>query len=80
MLRRLQEWAYLMDPEYSPSAKKLICDFVLLLLVSRQSVVFRIEKRHEGQEYPGGSNNVIIGDIDRDGFVNPVPDFITYCR
>lgn len=79
MLRRLQEWAYLMDPVYGPSAKKLLCDFILLLFVSRQSVVFRIEKRHEGQEYPGGSND-IIENVDSVDFINPTPDFVTYCR
>lgn len=80
MFRRFQEWAFLMDPIYSPSAKKLLCDFVLLLLVSRQSVVFRIEKRHEDDEYSGGSNYPILEEVDREDFVNPTPDFITYCR
>lgn len=69
-----------MDPDFPPSAKKLLCDYILLLLLSRQSMVFRIEKRYRTDEYPGGSNENITKQIDYEGFVNPVPDFITYCR
>ncbi|XP_049822868.1 piezo-type mechanosensitive ion channel component isoform X3 [Aethina tumida] len=79
-LIRLQEWAYLMDDTYPPSPKKLICDFVVLLLVSRQALVFRIEKRHAGKRYAGGSNESIIHLAEDSSFSNPVPDFITYVR
>ncbi|XP_063932118.1 piezo-type mechanosensitive ion channel component isoform X3 [Zophobas morio] len=75
--RRLQEWAYLLDTEYPPASKKLICDFILLLIVSRQAVVFRIEKRWAGRSYPGGSNDSIIHHVEEPGFVNPVPDYIS---
>ncbi|RZC37773.1 piezo-type mechanosensitive ion channel component 2 [Asbolus verrucosus] len=80
LFRRLQDWAYLLDTQIPPSPKKLICDFILLLLVSRQSVVFRIEKRYAGQEYNGGSNDSIIHYAEEKGFVNPVPDFISTVR
>ncbi|KAF2898576.1 hypothetical protein ILUMI_07604, partial [Ignelater luminosus] len=79
-LKRFQEWAYLVDEKHELPAGKLICDFVLLLLVSRQAMVFRIEKRNIGRDYPGGSNESIIHHAEEKGFVNPVPDFITYCR
>jgi hypothetical protein len=80
IFRRLQEWAYLLDTEYPPSAKKLICDFILLLLVSRQSVAFRIEKRWAGRDYQGGSNESVIHHAEEKGFMNPVPDYISSVR
>ncbi|XP_008193839.1 piezo-type mechanosensitive ion channel component isoform X21 [Tribolium castaneum] len=80
IFRRLQEFSYLLDTEYPPSPKKLICDFILLLLVSRQAVIFRIEKRWAGREYPGGSNDIIIHHAEEKGFVNPTPDYISSVR
>lgn len=76
----LQDWAFLLDKNNPPPVKKLICDFVLLLIVSRQWVVFRIERRYAGKNYAGGSNESIIHHAEEKGFVNPVPDFITYVR
>lgn len=80
LLHKFQDWAYLLSYEDPPPTKKLLCDFVLLLMVARQSVVFRIEKRYANREYPGGSNESIIHFAEQKNFVNPVPDFITYCR
>lgn len=80
LLRKFQEWAYLLDYEDPPPPKKLICDFVLLLMVSRQSVAFKIEKRYKDREHPGGSNDIIIHHAEEKDFVNPVPDFVTYVR
>lgn len=86
LLRRIQDWMFLLDSElkYRPSAKKLLCDIFLMILVSRQAVVFRIEKRwrreHPTFDYPGGSNDSIIHFAEQPGFINPVPDFITYVR
>ncbi|XP_025831153.1 piezo-type mechanosensitive ion channel component [Agrilus planipennis] len=79
LLRRLQDWAYVVDPVYPLRPERIVCDAILLLLVSRQALVFRIEKRNVGQEYPGGSNESIIHHAEQKGFVNPVPDFITFC-
>lgn len=70
----------MLDTEYPPSPKKLICDFILLLLVSRQAVVFRIEKRWAGRDYHGGSNDSIIHHAEEKGFVNPTPDYISSVR
>lgn len=80
-------WAML--PEYSitfkTKSKFLILDFILLLLMCRQLIVFRIEKRYENSEvqYPGGSNKSVLDDIDQLGqvlFVNPTHDFIDKIR
>lgn len=76
----VRDWAFLLDYYYPPQVKKLIYDFLLLLLVSRQWVVFRIEKRYEGKNYAGGSNASIIHHAEKKDFKNPVPDFITYVR
>jgi len=68
------------DPTHKPYAAKVMCDFILLLLCSRQAIVFRIENRH-GDNYKGGSNSVgIADDWETSGFINPVPDFVTYFR
>ncbi|XP_076270338.1 piezo type mechanosensitive ion channel component isoform X7 [Rhynchophorus ferrugineus] len=77
---RLQDWAYLVNDKYHPNPKRLIWDFLLLFFISRQWVVFRIEARYTGQNYAGGSNDSIIHLAEDKSFVNPVPDFITYCR
>ncbi|XP_067001205.2 piezo-type mechanosensitive ion channel component isoform X3 [Anabrus simplex] len=79
ILRRVQDWMFLPDPLHPPATYKLVCDFILLLLVCRQSLVFRIEKR-QGLDYPGGHNRDITKDIDDVNFVNPVPDHISHIR
>ncbi|XP_071053073.1 piezo-type mechanosensitive ion channel component isoform X2 [Onthophagus taurus] len=80
LLRRLQEWAFLLDTAKPPRVERLVCDFVLLLMVSRQRVVFRIEDRFKNRDYPGGSNDSIIHLAETKDFVNPVPDYITFVR
>lgn len=71
-----------MDSVNSLPAKKLICDYLLLLLACRQALGFKkeIQQRTMGLVYPGGSNEVIIQHSEEPNFENPVPDFITYCR
>ncbi|KAL3280583.1 hypothetical protein HHI36_003816 [Cryptolaemus montrouzieri] len=82
ILQKFQEWAFLMDTISQLPAKKLLCDYLLLLFVSRQALGFKkeIQQRTMGLVYPGGSNEVIIQHSEEDNFENPVPDFITYCR
>ncbi|CAH1175750.1 unnamed protein product [Phaedon cochleariae] len=79
-MKGLQDWAFLPDIYNPPPVEKLIYDFLLLVIVSRQWVVFRIEKRYEHSNYAGGSNGSIIHHAEEQDFVNPVPDFITYTR
>uniref|UniRef100_A0A8D9ARX6 Piezo-type mechanosensitive ion channel component n=1 Tax=Cacopsylla melanoneura TaxID=428564 RepID=A0A8D9ARX6_9HEMI len=79
-LQRLRDWMYLPDIDSPPSAYKLICDFFVLLLITRQNLVFRIERRHEGAEYAGGSNHSIIQAAERPNYVNPVPDYISHVK
>ncbi|XP_049832005.1 piezo-type mechanosensitive ion channel component isoform X1 [Schistocerca gregaria] len=80
LLRRLQDWMFLPDPLHSPPAYKLVCDFVLLMLVCRQSVVFHIERQNTDVEFPGGTNKDITTEVEDPNFVNPVPDHISYVR
>ncbi|XP_033209745.1 piezo-type mechanosensitive ion channel component isoform X3 [Belonocnema kinseyi] len=80
ILRRLQEWMYLPDPDFPPNPKKLICDFILLLMIVRQSLVFRIEQRSisTGQEFIAGHNYSVYLDLDKPNFVNPVKDYVSH--
>ncbi|XP_044744035.1 piezo-type mechanosensitive ion channel component isoform X4 [Chrysoperla carnea] len=79
LLRRIQDWFFLMDNKIPPPATKIILDFILLILLVRQKIVFSIEDRFDrvDVEYAGGSNKDIIKDADIIDFVNPVPDFVT---
>lgn len=52
----------------------------MLLFVSRQSIVFKIERRHIDVEYPGGTNRSIIEEAEKPSFINPVPDFVSHIR
>ena len=78
---QFQDWAFLVDPLHPPDAKKIICDFIVLILVFRQILVFRIEYQYrDGNIYAGGSNESIIHLAENPDFVNPVNDFIAYMR
>lgn len=50
------------------------------MFVSRQGLVFRIEKKYPDGSFPGGSNASIIHEYDNKDFVNPVPDYISSIR
>ncbi|KAJ8687309.1 hypothetical protein QAD02_023103 [Eretmocerus hayati] len=82
IFRRIQEWMYLPDPDpdFDPDPKKLLCDFFVLLLVVRQSIVFRIEKRSDvtGQEFAAGHNYSVYKDMEKPNFVNPVKDYVSH--
>lgn len=67
--------------EFKAQSELLLLDFVLLMLLCRQLMVFRIEARYETstQTYPGGSNKSVLNEIDQLGnvpFDNPTNDFI----
>ncbi|XP_006609654.1 piezo-type mechanosensitive ion channel component [Apis dorsata] len=82
ILRVLQEWMYLPDPDFPPNARKLMCDFLLLMMIVRQSLVFKIEKRSEatGQEFPAGHNYSVYENIEKPNFVNPVKDYVSHAH
>ncbi|KNC28709.1 hypothetical protein FF38_09431 [Lucilia cuprina] len=76
----LQRWAMLPGDLHYDHTKKLIFDFVLLLLVNRQKRVFTLENI---ADYPGGSNKSVIKDIANLGkveFENPTHDFLSHIR
>ncbi|XP_048509324.1 piezo-type mechanosensitive ion channel component isoform X2 [Athalia rosae] len=77
--RRLQDWMFFPDPDCPPNPKKLICDFFLLLMITRQRLVFHIEVRQKEavEEYPGGHNYSVFLDIEKPHFVNPASDFVS---
>lgn len=70
---------------FKGKSRLLLLDFLLLLLMCRQLIVFRIEARYENSvvSYPGGSNKSVLNDIDQLGtvpFNNPTHDFIDKIR
>uniref|UniRef100_A0A1L8DF30 Putative piezo-type mechanosensitive ion channel component isoform x14 n=1 Tax=Nyssomyia neivai TaxID=330878 RepID=A0A1L8DF30_9DIPT len=85
ILRNLQMWAMLPDATLFQISQKIIPDFILLMLVTRQRYVFRIEREwiEREQEFPGGTNKSILSEIE--GFIgkkfeNPTPDFTSNVR
>ncbi|KAG7188826.1 hypothetical protein KM043_008433 [Ampulex compressa] len=80
IMRRLQEWMYFPDPDFPPNSRKLVCDFILLLMIVRQSLVFRIEHRaaSTGQEFVAGHNYSVFQDMEKPNFVNPVKDYVSH--
>ncbi|XP_024082959.1 piezo-type mechanosensitive ion channel component 1 isoform X5 [Cimex lectularius] len=79
-LQRMKEWMFFPDHDDPPEAYKLICDFLVLMFVSRQALVFNIEKRHRHDTYIGGSNKPVLHAFDEKDFVNPVPDFFSVTK
>lgn len=80
-------WALLPDNtfEFRARANILFTDFLLLLFVCRQLIVFRIENRYllNPDDFSGGSNQSVVKDLDDLGqkpFANPTPDFIERAR
>lgn len=52
-------------------------DFMVLLFITRQNKVFKIERQYKDNDYPGGTNKSIIHEMESPNYVNPVPDFIS---
>uniref|UniRef100_A0A0K8W6F3 Piezo-type mechanosensitive ion channel component 1 n=1 Tax=Bactrocera latifrons TaxID=174628 RepID=A0A0K8W6F3_BACLA len=78
----IQGWLLLPGGMHYDHTKKLIFDFILLLFVTRQKRIFRIELRY-GDQYAGGSNRNVVKDIENLGrvaFVNPTNDFLSHVR
>jgi hypothetical protein len=86
-LQDFNYFAFLPDTAlaFKSKSKLLLLDFVLLLMMCRQLIVFRIETRYENSvtNFPGGSNKSVLKDIDQLGMVpfnNPTHDFIDKIR
>ncbi|XP_049305715.1 piezo-type mechanosensitive ion channel component isoform X10 [Bactrocera dorsalis] len=78
----IQGWLLLPGGMHYDHTKKLIFDFILLLFVTRQKRIFRIELRY-GDQYAGGSNRNVVKDIENLGrvaFINPTNDFLSHVR
>lgn len=85
LIKNLKIWAMLPDPSLRDMANKLVGEFILLIFVTRQTLVFRIERqcKMNQPEYPGGNNDSVLDDIRGDSekkFVNPTPDFTSVQR
>ncbi|XP_043265377.1 piezo-type mechanosensitive ion channel component [Colletes gigas] len=80
ILRRLQEWMYFPDPDFPPNPRKLMCDFILLMMIVRQSLFFRVEQRcaASGKEFPAGHNYSVYQNMEKANFVNPVNDYVSH--
>ncbi|XP_050088800.1 piezo-type mechanosensitive ion channel component [Anopheles aquasalis] len=77
-------WAMLPENtvEFRSFASKMVADFVLLMFLCRQTVVFRLDLLAP-KDYGGGSNASVLEDFQKldDGVLkNPTPDFITKVR
>uniref|UniRef100_A0A182NU57 Piezo-type mechanosensitive ion channel component n=1 Tax=Anopheles dirus TaxID=7168 RepID=A0A182NU57_9DIPT len=78
-------WAMLPENtnEFRSFANKMVSDFVLLMFLCRQTVVFRLETHPPRSNFGGGSNQSVLEDfkkLDEGNFQNPTPDFITKVR
>jgi hypothetical protein len=80
-------WALLPEntTEFKEHSTKLMADFIFLIMMCRQTLVFRIEVRYSASpdDFAGGSNKSVLNDIDKLGsvpFINPTPDFIAKIR
>uniref|UniRef100_A0A182QXP0 Piezo-type mechanosensitive ion channel component n=1 Tax=Anopheles farauti TaxID=69004 RepID=A0A182QXP0_9DIPT len=78
-------WAMLPEntSEFRSFANKMVSDFVLLMFLCRQTVVFRLETQPPRSNFGGGSNLSVLEDfkkLDEGTFQNPTPDFITKVR
>ncbi|KYM80686.1 Protein PIEZO1 [Atta colombica] len=80
IMRRLQEWMYLPDPDFPPNSRKLICDFILLMMIVRQSLVFHIEQQYlqPDKDFVAGHNYSVFQDMEKPNFVNPVKDYVSH--
>ncbi|XP_062548757.1 piezo-type mechanosensitive ion channel component isoform X4 [Armigeres subalbatus] len=86
-LDHFRVWAMLPENStmFRAQAGKVVADFLLLMFLCRQTLVFRIETRYSScpDDFGGGSNQSVLEDIDRLGtvpFINPTPDFIAKVR
>jgi hypothetical protein len=86
-LKDFNIWAMLPENtlKFRLKAKTLLADYLLLVLMCRQLLVFRLEFRFNNSptSYNGGSNKSIVDEIDQLGqvpFENPTHDFVAKIR
>lgn len=84
-LKHLQILGFLPDYDLKLQIRKLLFDFVILMMLARQRLVFSIEQKivRTNSEYPGGSNKSIVEAVGKQSFSqieNPTPDFTTNIR
>lgn len=55
-------------------------DFILLLMIVRQSLVFHIEQQYlqPGKDFVAGHNYSVFQDMEKPNFVNPVKDYVSH--
>lgn len=82
-LRDFSSFAFLPENTiaFKSKSKLLLLDFTLLLLMCLQTIVFKIEAKHENSvvSYSGGSNKSILDDmhlVEAASFVNQTHDFM----
>lgn len=70
---------FLPDPDNRSNPNKLICDFLLLMMLVRQSLVFRIEQRNydNNQEFIAGHNYSVYKEMEKPNFTNPMSDYVS---
>lgn len=80
----LINWAFLPNSTLREQSPKLMADFLLLICVCRQLLVFRVEQQSVQSNTPftGGSNKSVLEDINQ---MNPIPhpqshDYITFVQ
>ncbi|XP_066141198.1 piezo-type mechanosensitive ion channel component-like [Euwallacea fornicatus] len=79
-LLRLQQFCHLMNMANPPMKDKIILDFILLLIMSRQWKAFKMERKLAGIDLLAGSNTNVHHLIDDPTVQNPIPDFTTVKR
>ncbi|XP_066259126.1 piezo-type mechanosensitive ion channel component-like [Euwallacea similis] len=79
-LLRLQHFCHLMNMANPPIKEKIIHDFILLLIMSRQWKAFKMERILTGIDLLAGSNASVHHLIDDLTVQNPIPDFTTVKR
>ncbi|XP_037894241.1 piezo-type mechanosensitive ion channel component isoform X3 [Glossina fuscipes] len=76
----LQKWTMLPGFLHHDHSDKLMMEYILLMMVSRQSHVYKLERQPNNQ---GGSNKSVVKDIQNLGkvnFHNPTHDFLSQIR
>lgn len=79
----LRAWLYLPSFQITPNVKLLIYDFVVLLLASRQWIVFNTETLMLPQNGGGGSNAETFNEPNQQKILkgkDEVPDFFTFSK